>query len=364
VFPRLSRTWLLRLGLVVLTAGCGRGEPPEPEEASGGTRVTTAIARIETLRDPLVLSGTVVPSLAADWTIRAPEAGTVAEITKAEGEAVTTGELLVRFDILAVTQQVQARESTLTLARQRLADARADFARMQSLFEGGLAARNAFEASRTAVTTAEAAVNQAETEMKLATVLLDAARVVARFDGVVVTRWKNEGDFATGSDTDPVLRVVDPTRTQIAIDVPLERAARLSAGMPATIDGAPGLETPVIGTVARITMPTDVIAATSTVRLNYQTPVPLALDTPVRVEIVLDQQTDAIVVPADAIQRDAQGAYVMIADADLVARRRDVRVGLTAGTLTQILQGVAAGDRVIVAGAGLLADGDIVVVAR
>ena len=49
----------------------------------------------ETLRDVARASGTIVPSTAGDWTIFAPEEAEIVELTKSEGEAVVTGDLLL-----------------------------------------------------------------------------------------------------------------------------------------------------------------------------------------------------------------------------------------------------------------------------
>jgi multidrug efflux system membrane fusion protein len=58
------------------------------------------------------------------------------------------------------------------------------------------------------------------------------------------------------------------------------------------------------------------------------------------------------------------GTFVMIAGADGLAHRRDVRLGLVTKALTEIVSGVTAGDRVIVAGLKDVTDGAPIVIDR
>lgn len=331
--------------------------------ASDAVPVTAGIARLETLRDALVLPGQVAPSSATDWTVTAPGPGTVAELPVAEGDAVTAGDLLVRFDVLAVTQEVLAKQTVVTLAERVAEDARADATRKEELFGRGLIARNDLEASRSALGAAETTLTQARTELEIVQELQQASRVTARFDAVVVSVMKTTGDYVDGSTNDPVLRVVDPTRTQVVVELPVDQVGRLGAGQAAVLT-APATIDPIAATVARVDLPTDPMVRSAIVRLNYETPEPLPLDTPVRVEIVLDERANAVVVPAEAVLHDVDGAFVLLAGTDLIARRRAVRVGLVVGGLAQILQGLQAGERIVVGSADQVVDGQAILVSR
>jgi membrane fusion protein (multidrug efflux system) len=121
------------------------------------------------------------------------------------------------------------------------------------------------------------------------------------------------------------------------------------------VPGQTAIVRPLLGgeepaTVAFTPAVTDPGAATGEVRLTLQNPVSLPIDTPVSVEILLDVRTDVLVVPTAAVQRDDLGAYVMIAGDDGLAHRREVRAGLVAGELAQIVTGLEADESVIVSG--------------
>jgi RND family efflux transporter MFP subunit len=354
---------LAALTIVIVAAGCGGGadgSPPTVE--NNATSVTTAAARIDTLRDDLVATGVVVPSVGADWTVYAPQAGLVAELPKALGDPVAVGDLLARFDILSISQEISAKQTLLTLATQRADEAKQHADQLERLWEQGLIARNELEAGRTALGDAQMAVTGAQSALDLTQVLADTTRITARFAGIVYAVWKAQGDFVDGTSDDPVLRVVDPTRTQIAIEIPLGRVGQVQAGRVATILLPTGETT--VGSVTRVDVSTDPSADTVGVRLGYQSTEPLELDTAVRVEMVLDERRDIVVVPEEAILRDAAGPYVMMAGADMTAQRRNVRTGMSSGGLVQVSQGLEAGERVIVSGAADLIEGEAIRVAR
>ena len=78
------------------------------------------------------------------------------------------------------------------------------------------------------------------------------------------------------------------------------------------------------------------------------------------VEILLDQRTNALVVPTAAVLRENLSAFVMLVGDDGRAHRRDVRTGLVTEMLTEIVSGLDAGTRVIVGGVRDVAEGSAV----
>jgi membrane fusion protein (multidrug efflux system) len=100
------------------------------------------------------------------------------------------------------------------------------------------------------------------------------------------------------------------------------------------------------------------------VRFSFAGPTKLKRDDVVDVDVTLDERPDVLIVPRNAIQRDDDVTYVMVAGADNVAHRRVVQVGFSTRTESQILSGVAAGDRVITSGLDQISDGSAVLVEK
>jgi RND family efflux transporter MFP subunit len=349
-----------RLAILCLTAGgCGAGDPPAPDTQT--IAVTVQPARLETLREALTLPGTVVPSVLADFTVVAPEPAEILEIPHAEGAAVREGDVLVRFEIPSLTTNLLARQAELTEATARAQAAGAEVARLNVLLDKGIIPRNAVEAARTAFAAAEAAQSQAKAALDAANRLAERAIVRARFAGTVIKVWHLAGDVVAPDPADPILRVVDPTRTQVAVQAPVAQIERLSPGRAGIVATAAGTSAP--ATISSRSAPAPG-ATTAEVRLSLQGTSPLPIDTVVQVEIQLDERQDVIVVPEHAIVRDGTAAHVWIAREDSRAERRPVRVGLTVNGLSQVLSGVETGERVITTGLAQLQDGAPIVVSR
>lgn len=351
------------LSVVLLCAGaCSTAEEASGPVEAAGPVVGVAEASIQAIRDVATSTGQVVPAASTDWTIYAPEPAMIADLPKTLGDPVAAGDLLVRFEVGAHAQTFAVRQATLSDATARADAARAELSRLTPLFERGIVPRNDVETARAELAAAEAARATAEAYLEEARLLRDAGRVTARFSGVVAEVWHAPGEFTSGAETDPVLRVVDPSRLEVQIELPPAQALRVRDSHPARVlTLSAGVFTAI---VTRRPLGLLMESATVPVRLTAPELSTLALNDAVQVEIVLDERPDAIVVPVEAIQRDGTATYVMVADHDSIARRRPVRLGLTSGGLVEVTDGLAAGATVIISGLGDVADGQPVVISR
>jgi multidrug efflux system membrane fusion protein len=290
-----------------------------------------------------------VPSSAGDWTIFAPEPAEIVELAKIEGDVVNAGDLLVRFEIASRTQEMAALELQAIAAEQALERAAADLKRQSELADRGIISRQAFESSRATHASAQTTAAQTRAQLEGIRAGQDISIVRARFPGTVVKVWHMKGDLVSGGPTDPVMRVVDPARVQVSVQLPVVQLARVNPGQLATVRplASPTDEPATVVTKAEGLDPT---ASTGEVRLAFINPVTLPLDSPASVELLLDVRSGVIAVPTAAIKAGELGPYVMIAGDDGLAHRRDVRVGLAAGELTQIVSGLEDGERVITSG--------------
>jgi RND family efflux transporter MFP subunit len=360
--PRAARVLRPLLPLLALAAGCARAAD---ETTSDGEAVRVGIqeARLDNLRDVVSAPGIVVPSAAGDWTISVSEPAEIIELPKAQGEAVAVGDLLVRYEIASLSQEIAAVELARLEAESEVERTRAAAAQSQSLFERGLIARNLHEARQADLAAAESRLRQATSRFEA--VKSDEARTVvrARFAGTVVEVWHAPGDVLPGRADDPILRVVDPTRVQVAVQLPIAQVARIAPGQLATVRSF-ATETAELATVSSRADTSDPSAPTAEVRLSFTQPATLPLESPVSVEIVFDQRVGVLVVPTTALLTDGQGTYVVVVGEDQRARRRDVRVGIRTRDLAHIVTGLEAGERVVTSGLNDISEGTLVAAGR
>jgi len=166
-----------------------------------------------------------------------------------------------------------------------------------------------------------------------------------------------------GTGTDPVIRIINPTRVQITADVLVQDLGQIVNGQSATI--TPMGEGPMAGTVTRVTTPSSPDAGTAAVALTLAPGIPSPpAGTAVLVEILIASVPEALVVPTAAVQRVSGVTFVMVAGTDNRVMRRDVRVGLTTPQLTQILDGLTVGEFIITSALTEINEGDLVSFSR
>jgi len=340
--------------LAIAALGACRRSPPQ-EAGTGPVPVVAAKVRLDTLRDTITANGTVVPSTAADLTIIAPESAQIAELPHAEGDVVKEGDLLVRYDIPALTSELSARQTEVATATSRLEAAKKELDKISGLAAQGLIARNDLNAKQDAVVDAQTALTTAQGQLDRATAAIGRAKVAARFAGKIVQVRHKEGDVVVPSEADPILRLVDPTRLQVAVQLSIPELQRVRPGQAATVSlpGGPGEA----ATVALVPTPANASITSVEIRLNLAQPTMLPPDAAVEAEIELEVRQGAIVVPRAAVQKDEEVSYVMAIDDQDRVHRREVKLGMATRDLVQIVSGLAVGDRVVVRATSQLVEG-------
>jgi HlyD family secretion protein len=307
--------------------------------------------------------------------------GVVVERRVEEGDAVSAGDVLVvlRADDL----EAQVREAEAALAQLRratrpqaqvaqreaeaeLAQAERELTRRQDLFARKLIAREALEQAEEAVTNARAAVETARlgaaalasggSEEALLLERLAAARaglekavVRSQVDGVVLTRNAEPGDLVQPGTV--LFNIARSGDTEVLVPFDEENLSVLRVGQNAVCiaDAFPSQHFDAVITL--ISPRVDPERGTVDVRLRVD-PVPefARQDMTVSVNVRTGHRDRALVVPNDALLNvEADRAYVWTVR-DNTAQRVPIALGLRGVTLSEVVSGLAAGDRVILSG--------------
>jgi RND family efflux transporter MFP subunit len=183
---------------------------------------------------------------------------------------------------------------------------------------------------------------------------------------MIAERYVDIGSHVSAAE--PLFRLVDTTEIYVRLRLPERDAGLVRNGMPVIlrVDSMAGAE--LDGAVGRIAPAVD--PATRTLRVDVL-PAQGADWTGVRpgmyarAEIVLAAEEDVLTVPRQAVVKERDGTYsVWRISAEATADERLVRVGLQGQQRTQILDGLTAGDRIVLRGQERLAPGMKVVLAR
>lgn len=335
VVSKLWRPLAGLAGLAALIAWVGgvfeSKVPPGKVEHEPGVAVpadahvyTAAVERVATRLD-------VVGAVTSEQRINlsARIAASVQAVLVSAGSAVSNGQLLVTLDDRDILTQVAAAE-----AQFRQADS--ELNRTRQLFEKNAATPQAREA-------AESAFEAADARLKQARVMLSYTRVVSPIDGVVTDRRIEAGDLAAPGQV--LLSVYDPGRMRLDVPVPVRLIPRVAVGqeLDITLDG---VDKPVKGRVSEVVSEVDPLTRTRVVKARIeQGGLRLLPGTFGRIWVEA-APADAILIPAEAVQRVGQQEFVQVA-AGGRAVRRIVKTGSAADGRVEVLSGLLPGDVVL-----------------
>ena len=198
---------------------------------------------------------------------------------------------------------------------------------------------------------AEAAVAQTRLEQamsaeKAAATRLDQLSLRSPVAATVIARMADPGDMAQPGRSILTLVAGDETRIAASVDEKNLQYVKLGQTARATADAYP--DRPIAATLTYIAPAVDAQRGTVDLKLRVdKSPDFLRPDMTVSVEIVTAQESNAVKLPTDAVRRDANGASFVLVNRDGRAQRLAVTTGLRGTGTTQILNGLAAGDRVI-----------------
>ena len=351
---------VLTIAAALVVCACHHNAPEETETASA-VAVEVEAARSGPIREVIAASGIVTAAPGAELVVTAPEGARIVELPRAEGDRVKPGDLLVRFEIPSLTAGAASSKAAIEQAQAHVENAKAAAARVQGLFERGVAARKEVEDAERDLREATAALAQAQSASGAANALADRTIVRATFAGVVAKRMHNPGDLVEPGPGDPILRVIDPSRLEITAAVPVAALTHIAAGAPAHIT-APGAEEPIDGSVIARPAAVDPGSVTGAVRLRPESVSNLTAGMSVQVEILGPEHNAVALVPPAAVVHDGESAIVMTVGADSKAHRNEVEVGTVTPEAAEIRKGIKPGDKVVVRGQNGLPDGAAVTV--
>jgi HlyD family secretion protein len=206
--------------------------------------------------------------------------------------------------------------------------------------------------------TARAALQQSQAQLDLAKTQRDDAFVLAPVDGVISAK-----NTSVGSLAGPQAPIVTLVSDAVEIAVPVEEAQfpRIQPGQQVSITtpAYPGETFP--GTVLTIAPAGDTRSRSFTARVRPDDPMgKIRPGMYVQVSIATAERPAVPVVPRDAIiQRQGQTA-VFVVGPDNKATLRPIQTGIVADRTAEIVQGLQAGEKVVVVGVEDLRDGQTV----
>jgi len=361
LLPVLGLSLLLGAGL----SGCGKAAPPVgPGGAGGPPPAEVGVVTVSPGDVGLVteLPGRLEASRVAE--VRARAAGILQQRVFREGSDVKAGQLLFRIDPAPYAAAVQSAEASVARAQASRTQATALATRYQPLLAENAISQQEYANAVAAQQAAEADVAVAQAALQTARINLGYASVTAPIAGRIGRSLVTEGALVGQGQATAlaVIQQVDPlfvNFTQSAAEV-LRLRRSLEAGQLKGAGAGAASVRVVLEDGSAYGLPGKLLfsdltvdPATSQITLRAEVPNPDGALLPgLYVRVRLEQATarDAITLPQQAVTRSAQGDTVMVVDSEGKVAPRPVKVGGQQNGQWVVLDGLKAGEQVMVDG--------------
>ena len=306
----------------------------------------------------LTASGYVVARRKA--AVASKGTGTLVFLGVDEGDRVKKGQVIARLEDSDVAAVLQRARENLRVAQADLNDAQRSQERMRVLLEQGLVAQAEYDVAEARYQRVVATIDAAKAALRESQVAVANTRIVAPFDGTVLKKNADIGEFVApmagaASSKAAVVTIADMSSLEVDADVSEANITRVTAKQACeiTLDAYPQQRYP--GYVTKIVPTADRAKATVLVKIRfrqYDEKVLPEMSAKVAflakgVQVSASDSNPLLTVPASAVaRRDGRQTVFQVRDDRAVAVT--VTTGQEFAGLLEIKSGLQEGDRVIV----------------
>ena len=382
------RTTLVVTALVLLAVGAGlwfwvlkpashgaaapAGMPPPPGAGGPGghggmSPVTVSVVSAEQGAFPVVIRavGNVTPYNTV--TVVPQVEGRLLRVHFQEGAHVQAGQLLAELDPRALQASLDEARGTQAQNQAELKNARSDLARYERLYRQDSVSRQQLETQRALVRQLQARSTTDQAKVDNARVQLGYTKIHAPVAGRLGLLKASIGAMIGPSTTDGLVSIVQTDPISVIFGVPevqltALRNAMAAAGNGLAVEAWDRSEQGRLASGRLTTLDNQIDTTTGSLRVRARFDNPGETLFPnqfVNIRLTLQTLPKAVSVPVDAVQFGTQGDYVYVVRDDK-AHVQVVKLGATTADRVQVVEGLAAGERVVLEGMDRLRNGSAV----
>jgi multidrug efflux system membrane fusion protein len=355
-------------GLALLAALAGPHAPALAQAGkpgSGGPPVTPVAAvkaKSEDVKVYLSALGSVTSLHTV--TVKSRVDGELMEVLYKEGQPVSAGSLLARIDPRPFEVQLNQAQGQLARDQAQLENARVDQQRYRELWEQNSIPKQQLDTQEAQVRQFEGVVKVDQALVEAAKLQLTYSRITSPVSGRAGLRLVDPGNMVRASDSGGLVVIAQTQPIGVVFALPEDSLpqvlAKLKSGAKLPVEAMDREQKRKLAEGQLLTVDNQIDPATGTVKLKavfLNQNNELFPNQFVNARMQVDMIKGAVVVPAAAVQRGPQGAFVYLVKPDNVAEMRKIELGDASGGRTVVSKGLAEGDLVVVDGADRLREG-------
>lgn len=324
----------------------------------------TAAVAPANIMNSITATGTIEPVTSV--TVGTQVSGIVSKLFVDYNSVVKKGQVIAELDKTNLMSQLNTAKTQLATAQSQLNYQTANYKRYKTLFEKGLVAADDFDNAKLSYTQAKEQVVLAKEEVQRAQTNLGYATITSPIDGVVLSKSVEEGQTVAASFSTPELFTIaqDLTNMQVVADVDEADIGDVKEGerVTFTVDAYP--DDTFEGEVKQVRQEATTTNNVVTYEVVISAPnadLKLKPGLTANVTIYTAERKGVLSVPSKALrfipQKETVGKMKIVDAANaknkvwtiegnsIVAHK--VNIGMTDGTNTQIVGGIAEGTKVI-----------------
>lgn len=324
----------------------------------------TAAVAPANIMNSITATGTIEPVTSV--TVGTQVSGIVSKLFVDYNSVVKKGQVIAELDKTNLMSQLNTAKTQLATAQSQLNYQTANYKRYKTLFEKGLVAANDFDNAKLSYTQAKEQVASAKEEVQRAQTNLGYATITSPIDGVVLSKSVEEGQTVAASFSTPELFTIaqDLTNMQVVADVDEADIGDVKEGerVTFTVDAYP--DDTFEGEVKQVRQEATTTNNVVTYEVVISAPnadLKLKPGLTANVTIYTAERKGVLSVPSKALrftpQKETVGKMKIVDAANaknkvwtiegnsIVAHK--VNIGMTDGTNTQIVGGIAEGTKIV-----------------
>ena len=309
-------------------------------------------------------TGTIEPVTSVE--VGTQVSGIVAKIYVDYNSVVKAGQIIAELDRTNLLSTLESQRANLTSAESALAYQRANHDRYKSLYDKGLISANDYEQARLSFVQAQQQVNTARQSVKRAQTDLGYATITSPINGVVLNKAVEEGQTVAASFSTPTLFTIAQDLTDMRVIADIDEAdigdVKEGQRVTFTVDAFPN--DIFQGAVTQVRQQATTESNVVTYEVVISAPnadLKLKPGLTANVTIFTLEKNDVLTVSAKSLRFAPNEA--LIADDETIegceAKNKlwvrqgkvfkaiPVEIGVTNGTMTEIISGITAGTEVI-----------------